>query len=68
MTLYVAWYTVSCMKVLVSKQVAFRFTRDLLRRIDRYAEQLVKKTGARVTRADAVRMLLKRGLDAEGMK
>ena len=52
----------------VSKQVAFRFTRDLLRRIDKFAEQVVKKTGARVTRADAVRMLLKRGLDTEGVK
>jgi hypothetical protein len=52
----------------VSKQVAFRFTRDLLRRIDKFAEQVVQKTGARITRADAVRMLLKRGLDQERVK
>jgi hypothetical protein len=52
----------------VSKQVAFRFTKALLRRIDKYAEQVSKQTGAHITRADAVRMLLKRGLDTEGVK
>lgn len=46
-----------------TEQVAFRFTKALLRRLDRFAERLSRETGARVTRADAVRVLLKQALD-----
>jgi hypothetical protein len=45
------------------KMTAFRLEESLLRRLDRYAERLSKETGLPVSRADAVRLLLTRGLD-----
>ena len=43
---------------------AFRLDEALLKRLDRYAERLAKETGLPATRADVVRILLNRGLDA----
>ena len=45
-----------------TEQVAFRFSKTLLQRIDRHAERLHESTGMNVTRADAVRALLKSSL------
>lgn len=53
------------MKDFKTEQVAFRFTTALLRRIDRHAEHLRQTTGMNVTRADAVRTLLKQALEIE---
>jgi hypothetical protein len=46
------------------KMTAFRLDESLLKRLDRYAERLSKETGLPATRADVVRLLLTRGLDA----
>jgi hypothetical protein len=46
------------------KMTAFRLEESLLKRLDRYAERLSKETGLPANRADVVRMLLMRGLDA----
>ncbi len=44
-------------------QVAFRLEEDLVKRLDRYAKQMEgTMPGFKVTRADAVRMLLLRSL------
>ena len=52
-----------------TKQVAFRFEGELVDRLDAYAEELSNKTpGMQFTRADAVRVLLSRGLDESGVK
>lgn len=45
-----------------TEQVAFRFSRTLIRRIDRHAQRLREVTGMHVTRADAVRSLLQNAL------
>ena len=46
-------------------QVAFRFTDRLLARLDRHVKRLGKgQRGVTYTRADAVRNLLERALDA----
>ena len=44
---------------------AFRLPEELLKRIDRYAEQLTAQTGIPVQRAEAARQLLEAGLRAE---
>jgi hypothetical protein len=46
------------------KMTAFRLEEALLKRLDRHAERLSKETGLPVNRADVVRLLLVRGLDA----
>lgn len=48
-------------------QVAFRLPSELIETLDAYVSDLRKRTpGLSVTRADAVRILLARGLDQEG--
>lgn len=48
-----------------TKQVAFRLPESLVARLDAYAEQLsIAQPGIAFTRADAVRLLLTRALDA----
>ena len=48
---------------------AFRFPDDLIGRVDAYAKRLeAEQPGISVTRADAVRALLTRALDAIGEK
>jgi hypothetical protein len=50
-----------------TKQVAFRLPESLVKRIDGYAAALSRaQPGIEFTRADAVRVLLTRALDAEG--
>jgi hypothetical protein len=45
-------------------QVAFRLDEDLVKRLDRYAKQMEREMpGFKVSRADAVRLLLIRALD-----
>jgi hypothetical protein len=46
------------------RMTAFRLEESLLKRLDRYAERLTKETGLPATRADVVRLLLMRGLEA----
>ena len=46
------------------KMTAFRLDESLLKRLDRYAARMAGETGLPVTRADVVRLLLVRGLDA----
>jgi hypothetical protein len=46
------------------RMTAFRLEESLLKRLDKYAERLSKETGLPVNRADVVRLLLVRGLDA----
>jgi hypothetical protein len=47
-------------------QVAIRVPEDLLERIDEYAQRISEATpGLTLTRADAVRMLMTKALDAE---
>ena len=46
------------------KMTAFRLDEALLKRLDRYADRLAKETGLPVNRADVVRLLLTRSLDA----
>lgn len=47
-----------------TQQTAFRLPRSMLERLDHYVTKLRKKQrGVRVTRADAVRVLLSRALD-----
>lgn len=46
------------------KMTAFRLEAALLKRLDRYAARMAGETGLPVTRADVVRILLLRGLDA----
>ena len=50
--------------------VAFRFSHELVARLDRHAERMSKDNpGIEFTRADAARVLLTRALDqAEGTK
>jgi hypothetical protein len=48
-------------------QIAVRLTAETVRTIDGYAERQ-SRPGLRVTRADAVRMLLQAGLDTERKK
>jgi hypothetical protein len=48
-----------------TKQVAFRLPESLVKRLDDYAEELAHaQPGLTFTRADAVRVLLVRALDA----
>lgn len=42
--------------------VTFRLPAELLERVDAYAEQLAAETGLPVKRADALRMLIAKGL------
>jgi hypothetical protein len=46
------------------KMTAFRLDAALLKRLNKYAERMAEETGLPVTRADVVRLLLTRGLDA----
>jgi len=46
------------------RMTAFRLDEALLKRLDRYADRLAKETGLPVNRADVVRLLLTRSLDA----
>jgi hypothetical protein len=46
------------------KMTAFRLDEALLKRLDRHADRLAKETGLPVNRADVVRLLLTRSLDA----
>jgi len=46
------------------KMTAFRLEETLLKRLNKYAERLSRETGLPATRADVVRLLLIRGLDA----
>lgn len=47
-----------------TEQVAFRLPSTLIARLDDYAKQLaIEQPGMRVTRTDAVRVLLTRALD-----
>lgn len=46
------------------KMTAFRLEESLLKRLDKYAERLSKEAGLPASRADVVRLLLTRGLDA----
>jgi len=49
-------------------QVGFRLPVELVEAMDKYVEALRKRTpGLSVTRADAVRMLLSRGLEQDGV-
>lgn len=51
-----------------TKQVGFRFPVDLVERIDAYADKLSRDLpGLKFTRADAVRVLLERGLIEVGL-
>jgi hypothetical protein len=43
--------------------VAFRFDAALIRRLDKQAERFSAELGTKITRSDAVRMLLTRALD-----
>lgn len=48
---------------------AFRLPPDLMKRLDRYAERLrTEQPGLRVTRADALRLLLNEALDGKEAK
>lgn len=48
-----------------TRQVAFRFPESLIERIDAYAKQMEEQMpGLRFTRADAVRVLIEKGLIA----
>lgn len=50
-----------------TQQVAFRLSVDLVKRIDAYVARMkTREPGLEVTRADAVRVLLTKALDAEG--
>lgn len=52
-----------------TQQTAFRLPTDLLRRLDNHVKRLQDDSpGMKVTRADAVRMLLTRGLDEAEQK
>lgn len=52
-----------------TKQVGFRFTESLLRRVDAYAEKMSKEMpGLKFSRADAVRVLVERGLIEAGIE
>lgn len=46
------------------KMTAFRLEEGLLKRLDKYAARMATDTGLPVSRADVVRLLLLRGLDA----
>ena len=46
------------------KMTAFRLETALLKRLDKYAAKMASETGLPVSRADVVRILLTRGLDA----
>jgi hypothetical protein len=49
------------------KQIYVRLDDDLIAKIDRYVERLAERQpGLRPSRSDAIRILLHRGLDAEG--
>jgi hypothetical protein len=49
------------------KQIYVRLDDDLLARIDRYVERLAtRQPGLNPSRSDAIRILLHRGLEAEG--
>ena len=48
------------------QQVAFKLPKSLVRDIDAYAEQARKElAGITITRSDAVRLLISKGLEAE---
>jgi predicted transcriptional regulator len=52
---------------MATTQVAFRLPNDLLQRVDAYAEQLRREEpGRSAPRAEAVRVLLIKALEAEG--
>jgi hypothetical protein len=78
--MYVYWFTLSttidhtCMVrysahvAEKTKQAAFRFPLSLLRRLDAYADQMsAQMPGLRFSRADAVRVLLEKGLEEAGV-
>jgi hypothetical protein len=46
------------------KMTAFRLEEALLKRLDKHAARLAEETGLPVSRADVVRLLLTRALDA----
>lgn len=46
-----------------TKQVAFRLDVELLKRIDAYGERVQQRTGARVSRTNAVEALLEMAVD-----
>ena len=49
---------------MATKQVAFRLPLELVERLDAFAARMEKESpGLRITRADAARLLLTRGLD-----
>lgn len=52
-----------------SKQAGIRFSPELLARLEAYTQRLaVQSPGMRITLSDAVRVLLTKALDAEGIK
>lgn len=51
-----------------TQQTAFRLPTSLINRLDTYAARLSAVHGLPVTRADAVRLLLTRGLDEAARK
>lgn len=52
--------------MLTTRQVAFRLSDSLIVRLDEYVARLrLEQQGLKVTRADAVRMLLTKGLEGE---
>lgn len=52
-----------------TQQVAFRFTGDLVERLDAFAKQIeAERPGTNITRAEAVRVLLLRALEQEEKK
>jgi hypothetical protein len=48
-----------------SEQVAVRFPLDMLAEIDEYNERVIQKIVPGASRSDAIRALVRRGLDAE---
>ena len=51
------------------RQVGFRFPESLIKRLDAYAKKMeAQMPGLRFTRADAVRVLLEKGLKEAGVQ
>jgi len=48
-----------------ARQVGFRVGEELLPLVDQYAHRMKASSGLSVTRSDAIRLLLRRGLAAE---
>jgi hypothetical protein len=77
--LYIDWYTLSTaidhtyivrysrLMTEKTKQVAFRFSASLIKRLDAYAEKMARETpGLDPRRAAAVRVILEKGLEEAG--